>query len=233
MQFWKLTLSRLTCPPECQQSSSRSPQCYASAPNDVWSLGVILVNLTCGRNPWKKASPDDSTFRAFLQDPKFLRSILPLSAELDSILNRVFECDPLKRISIQQLRDLIVACPNLTANCCNTLPPSPVAHPGDHPDAHDCAEFALPPSPPISPLLAPTFSAQSSVWSSLEPTSKQNSLCSSSSGTDYQFGPRYQGEIHFVAPPFNFYGNRIPYSDMAEKSFYHQQTFTPALVTAY
>jgi serine/threonine protein kinase len=90
--------------PECQQSSSRPYACYASAPNDIWSLGVILVNLTCGRNPWKKASPEDSTFRAYLKDSKFLRTILPLSPELDSILRLVFECDPHKRISIQKLR---------------------------------------------------------------------------------------------------------------------------------
>ncbi|RJE17195.1 serine threonine protein kinase, partial [Aspergillus sclerotialis] len=67
-------------------------------------LGVILVNLTCGRNPWKKASPDDSTFRAFLKDPKFLSSILPISPELNMILRRIFECDPHKRITLQELR---------------------------------------------------------------------------------------------------------------------------------
>ncbi|KZF19786.1 serine/threonine protein kinase, partial [Xylona heveae TC161] len=94
--------------PECQQSSPRPNSFYASAANDVWSLGVILVNLTCGRNPWKRASTEDSTFRAFLKDSKFLRSILPLSAELDNILRRIFECDPQKRITIPELRELIV-----------------------------------------------------------------------------------------------------------------------------
>ncbi|KAL9027177.1 MAG: hypothetical protein Q9196_004264, partial [Gyalolechia fulgens] len=100
--------------PECQQSSSNSPF-YASGPNDIWSLGIILVNLTCGRNPWKRASIDDSTFRAYLKNPKFLSSILPLSPELDSILRRIFECDPSKRISIQELRDLIIRCPSFTS----------------------------------------------------------------------------------------------------------------------
>jgi serine/threonine protein kinase len=79
------TPTLLTQSSECQQSSSRPYACYASAPNDIWSLGVILVNLTCGRNPWKRASPEDSTFRAYLKDSKFLRTILPLSPELDSI----------------------------------------------------------------------------------------------------------------------------------------------------
>ncbi|KAJ6143464.1 hypothetical protein N7471_002917 [Penicillium samsonianum] len=68
--------------PECQQSNARPLSCYMSAANDVWSLGVILVNLTCGRNPWKRASVEDSTFQAYLKDPFFLKTILPLSSEM-------------------------------------------------------------------------------------------------------------------------------------------------------
>jgi serine/threonine protein kinase len=194
---------------------------------------VILVNLTCGRNPWKRASPEDSTFRAFLQDPQFLRSILPLSAELDSILHRVFECDPSKRISIHELRDLIVACPRLTASSPNILPPSPDLHPYDPLDAYECANLALPPSPPISPPPPQNCSPQSSVWSLVETASKEGSLCSSSStGSNYQAEAYHLEEAPIAAPPFNFYGNLIPYSDVAEKSLYHQQ-FTPTLIAAY
>jgi hypothetical protein len=87
-----------------------------SAANDVWSLGVILVNLTCGRNPWKRASVEDSTFQAYLKDPFFLKTILPLSSEMVSILSRVFELDPIKRISIPELRQLILECPRFTEN---------------------------------------------------------------------------------------------------------------------
>lgn len=194
---------------------------------------MILVNLTCGRNPWKRASPEDSTFRAFLQDPQFLRSILPLSAELDSILHRVFECDPSKRISIHELRDLIVACPRLTTSSYNTLPPSPVVQPYDRLDIYGCANLALPPSPPISPP-PQNCPAQSSVWSLRAPVSKHSSLCSSpSNGSDYQLEAHHPEEVPYVAPPLNFYGSVIPYSDVAEKSFYHQQSFTPTLITAY
>ncbi|KAJ5728333.1 hypothetical protein N7493_004663 [Penicillium malachiteum] len=100
--------------PECQQTNPQPMSCYASAANDVWSLGVMLVNLTCGRNPWKRASMDDSTFRAYLKDPFFLKSILPLSTEMVCILSRVFERDPSKRITIPELRQLIVECPRFT-----------------------------------------------------------------------------------------------------------------------
>lgn len=112
--------------------------CYASAPNDVWSLGVILVNLTCGRNPWKRASLEDATFRAYLKDPSFLKTILPLSDEMIFILSRIFECDPMKRITIPELRGLILNCPRLTippwATCAGpqpveVIPPVPVSVP--------------------------------------------------------------------------------------------------------
>ncbi|KAJ6033478.1 hypothetical protein N7499_009751 [Penicillium canescens] len=102
--------------PECQQSNARPMSCYMSAANDVWSLGVILVNLTCGRNPWKRASVEDSTFQAYLKDPFFLKTILPLSPEMVCILSRVFERDPSKRITIPELRQLILECPRFTEN---------------------------------------------------------------------------------------------------------------------
>ncbi|KAL5002340.1 kinase-like domain-containing protein [Aspergillus recurvatus] len=102
--------------PECQQPNPRPMSYYQSAPNDVWSLGVILVNLTCGRNPWKRASVEDSTFRAYLKDPFFLKSILPLSDEMVCILSRIFEPNPSKRITIPELRQIILECPRFTLN---------------------------------------------------------------------------------------------------------------------
>lgn len=98
--------------PECHKRSGAA--CYQSAPNDIWSLGVILVNLTCGRNPWKRAEARDETYSAYLRDPHFLQSILPLSDELDTILRRIFEPNPLKRITLDQLRTAIIRCRRFT-----------------------------------------------------------------------------------------------------------------------
>ncbi|KAJ5095498.1 hypothetical protein NUU61_004854 [Penicillium alfredii] len=132
---------RLTLPsPECQQSNPRPMSCYASVANDVWSLGVMLVNLTCGRNPWKRASLEDSTFRAYLKDPFFLKSILPLSTEMVCILSRVFERDPSKRITIPELRRLILECPRFTEN-----PMAPWV-----PDQVSPADFVAQPQIPFS-----------------------------------------------------------------------------------
>ncbi|WPH02027.1 Hypothetical protein R9X50_00488200 [Acrodontium crateriforme] len=102
--------------PECQQVNPKPFACYSSAANDIWSLGVILVNLTCSRNPWKRASMDDSTFRAYMRDRNFLQSILPISDELNYILQRIFEVNPQRRICIEELRDLIMRCPSFTSS---------------------------------------------------------------------------------------------------------------------
>ncbi|KAI5788451.1 kinase-like domain-containing protein [Geopyxis carbonaria] len=129
--------------PECQQSSSRTANYYASAPNDVWSLGVILVNLTCGRNPWKRAYHSDSTYRAYLKDRQFLRTILPVSPGLNSILQRVFEPNPLKRISIQELRIRILACPRFTTGP-GPMDSPPLSEISDSSDYQVLENFNLP-----------------------------------------------------------------------------------------
>lgn len=97
------------------------------APNDVWSLGVILVNLTCGRNPWKQASFQDSTYRAYSASKDFLKTILPVSDELNDILGRIFNPIPEQRITLPELRTRIMACSRFTVPPMS--PPSPPTSP--------------------------------------------------------------------------------------------------------
>lgn len=100
--------------PECLGEWSSTATSYATRSADVWSLGVILVNLVCGRNPWRCASPTDESFAAFLQDPTFLRRILPISGECLSILTEIFTLDPEQRISLDRLRELIMSIGSFT-----------------------------------------------------------------------------------------------------------------------
>lgn len=121
--------------PECQEPDPKPFSCYASGPNDIWSLGVILVNLTCGRNPWKRASPDDSTFSAYMRNRRFLKSILPITNDLDYILRRIFDLNPSNRISIPELRSLILQTPALTTQAAATniaSIPTPPCRPVDY-----------------------------------------------------------------------------------------------------
>ncbi|QGI69326.1 hypothetical protein CEK26_013283 [Fusarium fujikuroi] len=112
--------------PECLDPSARKPY-YLCAPNDVWSLGVILVNLTCGRNPWKQASFQDSTYRAYAGSKDFLKTILPLSDELNDILGRIFEPIPEQRITLSELRTRIMACSMFTVPPMSSLPTPPAS----------------------------------------------------------------------------------------------------------
>jgi serine/threonine protein kinase len=129
---------RILTSAECQQQAPKPYASYASAPNDVWSLGVILVNLTCGRNPWKRACYEDSTFRAYMRDRDFLTSILPLSSQLNAILNKVFELDPNKRATIQELKEMILACDRFT-----TLTPTPQVYSPHYSPLEYCTDEAL------------------------------------------------------------------------------------------
>jgi len=176
------------------------------------------VNLCCGRNPWKRASAEDSTFRAFLKDPQFLRSILPLSPELNSILRRIFECDPHQRITLPELRRLIVECPRFTvlAPCTYTVSPTPPRQP------FDSSNYGHYPSPPSAEPIEVEYSLSTVSDASL---SDDDSSLSSSSSSSSEYVPENpsSNQFRYVAPPIppNFWGSFIPF-DLGEKAHGHQ-----------
>jgi hypothetical protein len=72
-------------------------QCLGGAtctPDDMRSLGVILVSLACGRNLWKQTSVENSRYMAFTKDPNLSKIILPLSVELNDIPVMIPEAKP-------------------------------------------------------------------------------------------------------------------------------------------
>jgi len=117
-----------------------------------------------------------------MRDRTFLKSILPLSTELNGILGRVFEPDPSKRITLPELRELILSCDKFTTfpqapSQPATPPYSPMdctapayeVYPPQHeivsPISHHPAAFVLPPTPPASGSLSPQLSSYSSTSS--------------------------------------------------------------------
>ncbi|ORX33580.1 hypothetical protein BD324DRAFT_610564 [Kockovaella imperatae] len=61
---------------ECGSKPYMSYECrnnlgptYLPAPADVWSLGIVLINMLFHRNPWKDPTPGDPNFDKFLRDP--------------------------------------------------------------------------------------------------------------------------------------------------------------------
>lgn len=220
---------RLTVPIECLQSN---PKPYASAPNDVWSLGVILVNLCCGRNPWKKASPEDSTFLAYLKDREFLRTILPLSPELNAILKRIFECDPQKRISIAELRRLVLECPRFTIRpgpMLQVTPPSPCQS-----HYYTNGYLALHPymQTPAEPVMY-EYSSSAVSDTSLTDDDSSSSSASSSSSSEYTPHNAPHGQFRFVpSASANYWTTFSPCNDVGEKPLARQYPLDP-LVAAY
>ncbi|KAI8080852.1 kinase-like domain-containing protein [Gilbertella persicaria] len=108
--------------PECQgkrivDSNREEPvDDYDTFANDVWSLGVILINLVFGRNPWKQATLKDSAFASYVKHPcHFFRTLFPtISRGLDRILIRTFCLDPSKRITLSELQNMILTCHSFT-----------------------------------------------------------------------------------------------------------------------
>jgi serine/threonine protein kinase len=107
---------------ECQGLSlstlSKAYNSYDALANDIWSLGIILINLVTGRNPWKQANLQDPAFSAYVKQPRrFFRAILPgISRSFDRILIRIFCLDPAKRITLPELRNMLLGCRSFTTN---------------------------------------------------------------------------------------------------------------------
>lgn len=168
--------------PECQKQP-RYAERYASGPNDVWSLGIILVNLTCSRNPWKRASLDDSTYRAFRKDPTFLQTILPITPELNAILARIFETDPAKRITIPELQELVFYCPGFTTSSVSSGPAvMPITPPAGRPQICFQAPVSAAAAATSHPVLGhPSHTSSNSTLSDAGSTFSGMSDCSSAS----------------------------------------------------
>ncbi|KAI0690851.1 kinase-like domain-containing protein [Cytidiella melzeri] len=110
----------------CGSPHYMSPECigtdqlvsYSTRQSDVWSLGVILVNMMTGQSPWGIATSEDSGYWMYLHDSaEFLRQVLPMiSREAAAILGRIFDPNPSTRVSIPELREMILTATTLFAS---------------------------------------------------------------------------------------------------------------------
>lgn len=114
------------CTPEPENQDESSSKYLPTLAGDVWSLGVLFINITCSRNPWPIASfspekargGDTKVFSTYmLQDKLILRTILPITAEFDRILGTIFRLDPNQRTDLPTLGREIIACNHFITNC--------------------------------------------------------------------------------------------------------------------
>ncbi|KAJ3553379.1 hypothetical protein NM688_g3644 [Phlebia brevispora] len=75
--------------------------------SDTWALGVTMINMLAGRMPWGEATRRDRAFMKHMRDPGYLRQILPISKEADSILQKIFCANEEDTITLPHLRQLV------------------------------------------------------------------------------------------------------------------------------
>jgi serine/threonine protein kinase len=148
-----------------------------------------------------------------MKDPKFLRTILPVSMELDAILRRMFEFNPAKRATIPEIREMILRCSAFTAtkSAVSTPLPSPPFSPVDYSrDAAFNAYYQAPGVPQLAPLpasaYAPSpFQHSTSSGSSNSDNDSVFSACSSASSSSSTSS--YQ---HVSFAPVHKFSSRVP-----------------------
>ncbi|KAG0337781.1 hypothetical protein BG000_004968 [Podila horticola] len=94
--------------PARHANKSRRP--YLPSKSDVWSLGIIFLNLRFGRNPWKLSRADsDHTFASYVQNSYVLKEMFPdLSMSALHFLQRVLCVDPNDRADSYEALELLL-----------------------------------------------------------------------------------------------------------------------------
>jgi hypothetical protein len=151
-----------------------------------------------------------------MRDRSFLNTILPISDQLNCILGRIFEPDPSQRVTLPELRELIMTSGPLTLPA---LPPSPMEYCKDVAFENACVPELVQPisqlsltqpttiqpwtSRPLSPRLSQFSSGSSDSNSSVfSNTSSASSVSSTSSFTHVNNIPKVvtYSSPQYVAP---------------------------------
>lgn len=84
---------------------------YDAAASDSWSLGVLLLALMFGRNPWQEASSADAAFNEFKRIPSMLKEQLfpELSSATYRLLESILAIDGADRPSVSEIKEQFLA----------------------------------------------------------------------------------------------------------------------------
>jgi serine/threonine protein kinase len=129
---------------------------YDAAASDVWSLGILLLALLVGRNPWQEATSLDNAYRAFRNDPGVLKHTLfpSLSSHCFHFLTRVLSPNPALRPSVTEMKHQFAALDRLLLEegqeeqddddyCCWPVDITPAAARASDKASFDSAVFSM------------------------------------------------------------------------------------------
>jgi serine/threonine protein kinase len=95
--------------PECLGKELKSEQSrYSTRHSDIWSLGIIIINIITGLAMWRSANSTDEGFENYIRNPDTIRFTHPISHGVANIMKRIFIINPLARITLVELREEIV-----------------------------------------------------------------------------------------------------------------------------
>lgn len=100
---------------ECRNNLGPS---YRPKPADVWSLGIVLINMLFHRNPWKDPTDGDANFDAFLADRAsfFQTKFTGIGKEVATYLaERVLCIDVDSRVSAREFGQWVRQLPEMIA----------------------------------------------------------------------------------------------------------------------
>ncbi|KAJ3163333.1 hypothetical protein HDU88_006432 [Geranomyces variabilis] len=94
----------------CGSTRYMAPEClpgnttpYDCAKADAWSLGIVLVNLVSGKNPWYEADRSDPLYAAYLDGDEVLQETFGFSAEFDAVVRMILDPDPATRCPVSEI----------------------------------------------------------------------------------------------------------------------------------
>ncbi|KAI8907569.1 hypothetical protein PhCBS80983_g05073 [Powellomyces hirtus] len=86
--------------PECLPGNT---QPYDCAKADAWSLGIVLVNLVSGKNPWYEADMSDALYSAYIEGQSVLRETFGFSEEFERVIKSILDPNPITRSSVADI----------------------------------------------------------------------------------------------------------------------------------
>jgi serine/threonine protein kinase len=90
---------------ECYNPPFSKSICFESWPSDIWSLGIILLNLITKKCPWERPTFSDPYFRyhIYVQSPDSFTQVFQVTIPVAQLLRRIFSLVPQVRPTAKEL----------------------------------------------------------------------------------------------------------------------------------